>query len=389
MASILKSRKVRDAAAQIVFLGVVVGLSVTAALVGKRNLEAQGVTSGFDFLNRATGFDVGFSLIRFTPYDTFGRLLLVGMLNTIFLGLIGLVFANLVGLVIALFRTSRSPVLNAIGTLYIETFRNIPIILQAFFWYALLTHLPAPRQAFNFLDIAFASARGVFVPGLNVAAGAAALFFAALFLGLCAAVWVSLAKRFARWPAKRRSRLRWAVFGASLAVGVGFLWAGRLSDAPLVSIPELRGLNFRGGIRISPELSAMVVAIATYGGAYLAEIMRAGFLSVARGQIEAAQSLGLTPYYVFSRVRMPLALRAVFPTLINQYVWLFKATTLGIAVGFTDFFFVISVSINQVGQTIELIAILMVGFLVMNNTIAFVLNRVNAAIALKGTQLRV
>lgn len=389
MALNLKSRKARDVAVQVVFLGTVVGALVAAVLVGKRNLDAQGITSGFGFLNRATGFDVGFSLIEFTPYDTFGRLLLVGVLNTIFLGLVGLVLANLMGLAIALFRTSKIPVLSAIGTLYIETFRNIPIILQAFFWYALLTHLPAPKQAFNLLDIAFASTRGVFVPGLNVTAGAAALFFAALFVGLGAALWISLAKRFKRWPAPRRRLWRWLVFGAGLALGIGFLWAGRLADTPLVSLPELRGLNFRGGIRISPELSAMVIAIATYGGAYLAEIIRAGFLAVPKGQIEAAQSLGLAPYHVFSRVRLPLAVRAVFPTLINQNVWLFKATTLGIAVGFTDFFFVISVSINQVGQTIELIAILMVGFLIMNNAISILLNRVNAAIALKGTQLRV
>ena len=155
------------------FLGTVVGLVVTAIVVA-HNLDAQGITSGFGFLNRATGFDVGFSLIEFTPYDTFGRLLLVGVLNTIFLGLIGLTLANLMGLAVALLRTSQIPVLSAIGTLYIEIFRNVPIILQAFFWYALLTHLPAPKQALSLLDVAFASARGVFVPGLNVTAGAAA-----------------------------------------------------------------------------------------------------------------------------------------------------------------------------------------------------------------------
>ncbi|MCZ4291634.1 ABC transporter permease subunit [Hoeflea alexandrii] len=153
-------------------------------------------------------------------------------------------------------------------------------------------------------------------------------------------------------------------------------------------MPELRGLNIRDGIRIPPEFLSLLIGMAIYGGAYIAEIIRAGFLSVGKGQAEAAQSLGLTPWQVFSRVRLPLAIRAVLPTLINQYVWLFKATTLGIVVGYTDFFAVISVSINQAGQTLELIGILMLGFLIMNNTIAFLLNRVNDAIALKGSQLR-
>jgi ABC-type amino acid transport system permease subunit len=169
---------------------------------------------------------------------------------------------------------------------------------------------------------------------------------------------------------------------------VAILAYAREPGSDIFSVPALRGLNFRGGITIPPELSALAIATAIYGGAYIAEVIRAGFLSVGKGQVEAARALGLSPWHVFSRIHLPLAIRAVLPTLINQYVWLFKATTLGIVVGFADFFSVISVSINQSGQTLELIAILMVGFLVMNNSLSFILNRVNKAIALKGTQLR-
>ena len=153
--------------------------------------------------------------------------------------------------------------------------------------------------------------------------------------------------------------------------------------------PGPPGLNYKGGIRVSPELMACVIAIAIYGAAYIAEIVRAGFNAIPKGQYEAGHALGLSSWHIFSRIRLPLAIRIVMPTMINQYVWLFKATTIGIAISFTDFFMVISTAINQSGQTLELIAILMGGFLIINYSMAWVLNRVNDAIKLKGTQLRI
>jgi general L-amino acid transport system permease protein len=385
---LLKNRKFRNFALQAGYVGALLALLIAAILIGKHNLEQQGITSGFAFLDRATGFDVGFSLIDFEPSDTFGKMLLVGLLNTIFLGIIGIILANLIGLLIAVCRISPNATLNALGTLYVETFRNIPMILQAFFFYAVMTNLPRPKEAFSIFDFAFLSSRGIYVPGLNVSGGAAALALATIALGLVGVVWFSASRRFSRIPQSRRRTIFWFVLGVSAIIAGMLLWAGRLTETPLVSIPTLQGLNIRDGIRIPPELSALAISMGIYGGAYMAEIIRAGFLSVGKGQVEAAKSLGLRPWYVFSRVRMPLAIRAVLPTLINQYVWLFKATTLGIAIGFTDFFMVVSVSINQAGQTLELIGLLMLGFLIMNNTIAFVLNRVNKAIALKGSQLR-
>ncbi len=387
MFSVLKNRKVRDFAIQATFLAGTIGVLASAFIVGRSSLQEQGIVSGFGFLERSTGFDIGFSLIPFAPTDTFGWLLVVGLLNTLVLGSIGIVLANVLGLIVAVLRTSGNAVLQRIATFYIEIFRNVPIILQLFFWYALLTRLPAPRQAYDLWGLAFASARGIFLPGLNVTGSALFLSVVGMLIGAGAALWLP-GRDLDRHPLLPNGLLRPAIFAATGAFVFAVVWMGRLPDMPLLSMPELKGLNFRGGIRIPTELSAMVVTISTYGGAYIAEIVRAGFLSVGRGQVEAAQSLGLKPFQVFRLVRMPLALRAVFPTLINQYVWLFKATTLGIAIGFTDFFYVIAVSINQVGQTVELIAILMLSFLIINNTMAFVLNRINEAIALKGTQAR-
>ena len=178
-----------------------------------------------------------------------------------------------------------------------------------------------------------------------------------------------------------------AIWLGWLVLAIVLLWSGRIPDTPLLSIAFLKGLNFRQGIRVSPELLACIIAISIYGGAYIGEIVRAGFNAVPKGQSEAGRTLGLTAWQIFSRIRLPLAVRSVMPTLTNQYVWLFKSTTIGIAIGFVDFFFVISTSISQAGQTLELIAILMGGFLVINYSLAWVLNRVNDAIKLKGTQL--
>jgi len=204
-----------------------------------------------------------------------------------------------------------------------------------------------------------------------------------------------LALILALWPGRNlRARellplmSRGALLGG-IGLAVAVLLLARTPGETFLQFAELKGLNFRGGIRVSPEFAALLTAMSLYGGAFLGEIIRAGFMSVSRGQIEAAQALGLGGWQVFSRVRLPLALRAVLPTLTNQYVWLLKATTLGIAVGFSDFFLVISTAINQSGQTLELILILMGGFLIINNLLAAIMNFINRRIALRGSQLRI
>lgn len=383
---IFRNRKTRSVVYQVAFLVILVLIIVGAVNEAATKLAAQGMTSGFDFLHKSTGFRIGFTLVPFDPFDSYLKMLGVGVVNTIFLGILSIILANVLGLIIAVFRISPNGVLNVIGTLYIEAFRNVPLILQALFWYATLTHLPPPKAAYSFFDSIYLSARGVFIPGLNVEGQWFAAAALVLIIGLSVLAWFSMSRRFRR--VKNRGLIQSVIAGLTFAIMAGILFYAREPGSDIFSVPELRGLNFRGGVTIPPELSALAIATAIYGGAYIAEVIRAGFLSVGKGQIEAARALGLSPWHVFSRVHLPLAIRAVLPTLINQYVWLFKATTLGIVVGYADFFSVISISINQSGQTLELIAILMAGFLIMNNTLSFVLNRVNKAIALKGTQLR-
>lgn len=389
MHSLLRNKTFRDTAYQVGFVGGLILMIVVLIFTARTNLEAQGMTSGFGFLERATGWGVNFSLIEFTTSDTYLKVIWVGILNSLFLGSISLVLATVLGTIIGVMRVSGNRVAEMIGTTYVEIFRNLPLLLQVFFWYAVLTSLPRPKEGISLFDVAFISGRGMYFPGLNVTGGSVFVMFIGLFAAIALTIWLRMARRFRRMePAtkKSRGRLIWMVFGVFAVV---CMWVGRIPDTDLLSIPFLKGLNYREGVRVSPELLTCIIGISIYGAAYIGEIVRAGFNSLSKGQGEAGYALGLSPWQTFSRIKLPLAIRAVMPTLINQYVWLFKSTTVGIAIGFVDFFMVISTSINQSGQTLELIAILMGGFLIINYSMAWVLNRVNDAIALKGSQLRV
>ncbi|WBU53048.1 amino acid ABC transporter permease [Paracoccus sp. SCSIO 75233] len=386
MPGFLRNQKVRNALLQALFVAVVLIVVLGGWRNAQQTLEAQNMVSGFGFLNKSTGWDLTFSLLPTSSSDPYWWFFVVGILNTLFLGIIGLALATLIGGIIGIMRTLDNPVLNLLGRSYVDFFRNIPLILQVFFWYAVVTHLPSPREAATFGPLTMSS-RGIYMPALNVggwylfAAGVAVL--AAIILPF----WVGRTRRIARPPEDRRG-LVWAAFLGPLAAAIAIILIGRDPAEPLLSLPTLGGLNIRGGLRISPEFSAMLISIGIYGGAYIAEIVRGGFKAVGKGQTEAAHALGLTPLQSFFRIRLPLALRAMLPILANQYIWLIKATTMGIAIGFNDFFMIVAVTINQSGQTIEAIAILMAGFLAINLTLAAIFNRINKAIALKGNQLR-
>lgn len=388
MFAVLKSRAVRNVLLQAGFVGAILIMLVTFMVTAKINLDAQGMTSGFGFLERATGWKINFSLLEYSTSSPYWKAILIGVLNSLFLGAITLPLATVIGVTIGVMRTSGNGMAELIGTVYVEIIRNIPLLLQLFFWYTVLVGLPGPREVEPIFGSFVMSGRGIFFPGLNVSVQSVAL--ASLAVALVGAVAVQLSTT--RWlradPGRVRNerRLLWV---AAVLMCIAILWVGRLPETSLVSLPERQGLNYQGGIRVAPELMSCILAISIYGAAYIAEIVRAGFNAVPRGQQEAGRALGLTAWQIFSRIRLPLAIRIVLPTMTNQYVWLFKATTMGIAVSFADFFMVISTSVVQSGQTLELVGILMGGFLIINYSIAWVLNRVNDAIKLRGTQLRI
>lgn len=388
MSELLKNRRLRDTALQIGFVGAILLALAMFAVTGKTNLEAQGMTSGFGFLQKATGWRIGFSLIEYDTSSPYWLALVVGLLNSLLLGFICLPLATLIGVTIGVMRTSGNGMAELVGTLYVETFRNVPLILQLLFWYALLLSLPSPRDAVPILGGIVLSGRGFYFPALNVSGGSVMQVLFCILGAAALSLWLQTARWQNAHPASAR-RERRALWALALVLIVIAMWLGRLPETAFVSIPEQRGLNYQGGVRLSPELMACIIAISVYGAAYIAEITRAGFNAVPKGQGEAGHALGLTKWQILSRIRLPLAIRIVMPTMINQYVWLFKATTIGIAIGFADFFMVVSTSIVQSGQTLELIGILMGGFLIINYSLAWVLNRVNDAIKLKGTQLRI
>ena len=386
MISLLRNQKVRNTLLQVLYVGALATLVVTGVLTARQNLAAQGITSGFSFLFKQTGWNVNFSLLPAAPTDPYWWFFLIGIINTLFLGFLGLILATIVGTAIGLARTSSNGLAQLLGRTYVDFFRNIPLILQVFFWYAVLTHLPTPRNAHELWGFLLTS-RGLYVPLPNVAPWALAAGAAAVLAAIVLPIWLGRTWRIDR-PLRGRLPLQVGAAVAALACALLIAIVGRLPDLPVMDMPQLQGLNLQGGLRIPPEFSALIVAMAIYGGAYIGEIVRGGFKSVGKGQVEAAASLGLTGWQVFTLVRLPLALRAMLPILANQYVWLIKATTLGIAVGFTDFFMIVALSINHSGQTLEAIGILMAGFLTINLSLAALFNRVNKAIALKGNQLR-
>ncbi|WP_083354648.1 ABC transporter permease subunit [Mesorhizobium sp. LCM 4577] len=386
MVSLLRNQKVRNALLQALYVGSLAAMVLACVMIARRNLAEQGITSGFDFLFKSTGWDVNFSLLPATANDPYWWFFLIGIVNTLFLGTTGLILATIVGTIVGLARTSSNELARLLGRTYVDIFRNIPLILQVFFWYALITHLPTPRAAHEAFGMLLTS-RGLYVPIPNVGGTALALAVLAVIAAIALPVWLGRTSQISQ-PVGERSAVQFAGAAVALACAVVILMIGRLPDAPLLDFPALQGLNLKGGLRIPPEFSALAVAIAIYGGSYIAEIVRGGFKAVSKGQMEAALSLGLSPWRVFTLVRLPLALRAMLPILANQYVWLMKATTMGIAVGFTDFFMIVALTINHSGQTLEVIGILMAGFLAINLSLAAVFNRINKAIALKGNQLR-
>lgn len=378
MTAMLKNSRVRGWLIQVALLAVAFGLLVSFVTTTRQNLLDQGIASGFGFLERSTGWPINFSLFTVTANSSYADMLLAGLLNTLLVGTLGIALATVVGVVIGLMRISDNFVLNLIGTTFVEVFRNVPLILQVFVCYAILTHLPSPRAAISLFDVGFISNRGLLLPALDMTALDILLLFAGVVL-----IGLAIATLIGRVESLRR--FAWPAFGVlCLVLFLLLLFTGRTPEANLVSIPELRGLRFVGGVAIKPEFTALLIAIALFGGAYIGEIVRGGFLSVDRGRIEAARALGMTGYMVNRLVRIPLAVRAILPALSNQFIWLMKATTLGIAIGYPDYFMVVSTSINQSGQTIELIALLMAGFLLINYLLGSAMNLINKRIALKG-----
>ncbi|MEM7732400.1 MAG: ABC transporter permease subunit [Pseudomonadota bacterium] len=364
----------REIAVQIGVLALVVAIAIGAYFSARMNLAELGITSGFNFLNRDTGWSYSFSLLERSIDDTYRRTLFIGFLNTVFVGLISIVVATVLGFVIGTMRDSENPGLKTISSVYVQIFRNIPLILQIVFLYALLIHMPGPKQAYSIGDVIFMSNRGIMVPILT--------------LPLWSVVALVIAAGGLAWGLLRSGLGALACFGVWLASVVVLNVLAIVILIPegqsVVSIPFLKGLRFREGLTLSVELVAMIVGIVLYSAAYIGEVVRGGLDEVPKGLVEAGKSLGLGRFAIWWTIKMPMALRSIIPPLGNQWIFTMKATTVGVAIGFSDLFYIVSTSITQSGQTLELIAILMGAFLLVNFIIAQLVTLLNARLALKG-----
>jgi general L-amino acid transport system permease protein len=371
--------KIRAVFYQFVLLAVLVWLGYEFALNAKANLDALKIASGFGFLDNTAGFAINQSLIPYNESDTYGRVFLVGLLNTLLVAGIGIVLATILGFCIGIARLSRNWLLARLAEAYVELIRNLPLLFQLLFWYlAVLGTLPGPRQSISLFGEIFLNNRGIIVPAPVAGKGAAAV--AAVFaVSVVATVALKLWAGRLQIRTGRQAPLLWT----SLAVlVVPSLVALIATGVPIgFEKPELRGFNFVGGIRLLPEFVALVLALTTYTAAFIAEVVRAGLLAVPRGQSEAASALGLRRGLTLRLIVVPQALRVIVPPLTNQYLNLTKNSSLAVAVGYPDLFAVFAgTTLHQTGQAIEIIAMTMAVYLAISLVTSALMNWYNAHI---------
>jgi len=370
----------------LVFQGVVIAavLWLAAALFHNTllNMERRNIQTGFGFLDQTAGFGILFSLIPYDESYSYGRTFVVGLLNTVLVSGLGIVTATVLGFLAGIGRLSRNWLIARLAGVYVEIFRNVPLLLQIFFWYfAVLQTLPAPRQSLSFHGVVFLSKRGLYVPAPVFGPGMGWVWLA--LIAAVVVVWGLI-----RWERKRRETTGrefplWRVSAALVigAPGLTFLLVG----SPLSwSFPVLRGFNFRGGGVLLPELVALWFALTIYTGTFIAEIVRSGIQAVSHGQTEAASALGLKRGQVIRLVVLPQALRVIIPPLTSQYLNLAKNSSLATAIGYPDLVNVfMGTTLNQTGQAVEVVAMTMSVYLTISLVISLAMNGYNKRVALK------
>lgn len=346
------------------------------------NMESRGISTGFGFLDQTSGFGIIMSLIPYDSTMTYGRTFFVGLLNTLLVSAMGVVTATIVGFAVGVARLSSNWLIAKLALVYIETIRNIPLLLQIFFWYfAVLQTLPGPRQSIDVADSFFLSNRGLYFPTADSEPGFGWVI-AALVVGISAAVFIH------RWAKKRQ--LRTGQLFPALRVGAALtlalpLLVFVLMGRPLVwEVPALTGFNFTGGASILPELAALWIALSLYTASFIAEIVRSGILAVNRGQTEAASALGLKSSFTLRLVIIPQAMRVIIPPLTSQYLNLVKNSSLATAIAYPDLVSVfMGTTLNQTGQAVEVVAITMAVYLTISLIISGLMNLYNRAVALQ------
>lgn len=345
------------------------------------NLERQGIATGFGFMGTTAGFGIITHLIDYSEASSYGRAFAVGLINTLLIAFCGIVAATILGVIIGIARLSKNWLVAKMAAVYIETFRNIPLLLQIFFWYfAVLRALPSPKQSINFADGIFINNRGIYSPSAIYEDGFSLVTIAIVIaiIGVVAMV---------RWAHKRQDQtgqqFHTVYASAGLLVGLPLL-AMIVTGFPLSwEIPALKGFNFVGGMVIIPEFVALWLALSIYTASFIAEIVRAGIQAVSHGQSEAAHALGIKAAPTLRLVILPQALRVIIPPLSSQFLNLTKNSSLATAIAYPDLVSVFTGTIlNQTGQAVEIISVTMAVYLSISLGISALMNWYNSRMAL-------
>jgi general L-amino acid transport system permease protein len=368
-------------AAQIISAILVIGFIYFLISNVRSAAEARGLGLGFDFLNLSAGFPVAESVIPYDPTRSFGYALWVGFLNTIKVSIVGIFLATILGLIAALARLSTNWLVRSIASVYVNIIRNIPLLVQLFIWYfALFQQFPPVDEAITLPGPIFLSQRGLYSVGL-APTGDFSQWLLFLLAGIILAI-IAYQILFRYQLRSGRSTYPLLV-GLVIFIGLPTLGWFLAPGTPLqVTVPELGRFNFEGGLRLTPEFAALLAGLVVYTGAFIAEVIRGGILSVSKGQVEAARSLGLTSTQTLRLVTLPLALRVIIPPLISQYLNLTKNSSLAIAIGFVDLFFVGRTIINQAGQAVPVFILIMGIYLSLSLITSFLLNIYNKRVQL-------
>jgi len=367
--------------AQIVSAIVVIGFLIFFISNVLHAAEVKGLSLGYDFINLTAGFDLPEMMIDYTPADSFGRAFLVGLLNTIKVSIVGIALATVLGTITALARLSGNWLLNQLASIYIDIIRNIPLLVQLFFWYfAVFNQFPPVKESITWPGPIYLSQRGLYMK-----APVATETFA-LWMGFVAAgIVFALVLRAVLWRYQMRTGTdtHFGLVAAVVLIVLPLIGWFLVGDVPLVTEdPVLGKFNFEGGLQLTPEFAALLTGLVIYTGSFIAEVVRAGIQAVSLGQFDAARALGLSGGQVLRLVVMPQALRVIIPPLISQYLNLTKNSSLAIAIGYADVFFVGRTIINQAGRAVPVFSMVMAVYLSASLITSVLMNFYNKRIQL-------
>lgn len=378
ISAVLDNRRFRSWGGQILLLGGFAALLLWLVMNTVTNLDARGIRVGFDFLWRQANFPISESVLPYDPSDSFLWAYVTGVGNTLAISVLAIFLSTALGLLVGLARRSKHPLTSGVAGVFVTTMRNMPLIVHLLFWYALATTaLPAPREAYNPLPGIFLSLRGFYVPALELDTMAWLMIGLVILVTLGALRLRHLVMGTGRWH-DRHPVL--ALFGLTAVVALGA--ALLLQPKAVVSLPEMRGFNFTGGLRLSPEFAALMLGLVIYTSAFIGEIIRGGIDAVSIGQWEAGRAIGLSERHTLTKIIIPQALRIIIPPMTSQYLSTVKNTTLALAVGYPELGLVVGTVINQTGQAIESIGLLLGIFLTISIAVSLFMNWYNAHVAL-------